>query len=236
LSELGIVAALAAESRPLGPVSRARDGPVSLADGSLLILSGVGTVSAAQGARQLVRSGARALISWGMAGGLDPTLAAGTLMLPEAVISPEGRLFLTTADWRQRVREALGAGHPVCGGRLLTSREALASAADKARAFRETGAVAVDMESSAIAEVAAAERLRFLAVRAIVDTAADTVPRAALAAAAPGAGAVRIGRLLGALARAPWELPALLRLAGRYRSASTALAAVARSRALSARP
>jgi adenosylhomocysteine nucleosidase len=83
-----------------------------------------------------------------------------------------------------------------------------------------------------VAEVAAAARLPFLAVRAIVDTAADEVPRAALAALSVGTGGLRVGRLLGALALAPGELPALLRLGGRYRSARRALFAVARSGAL----
>jgi adenosylhomocysteine nucleosidase len=232
LNGLGIVAALAAESRPLGPASRRRDGPATLPDGTLLIVSGVGPTAAGQGARRLAAAGVKALVSWGMAGGLDPTLAAGTVVLPGEVISPEGSLFHTPRDWRERVSAAIAARHPVCIGRLLTCREALGSTADKALAFRRTAAVAVDMESSAVAEVAASHRLPFLAVRAIVDTAADAVPRAALTAATTGAAEVRLGQLLGVLARAPRELPGLIRLAGHYRAASRALASVARSGAL----
>jgi adenosylhomocysteine nucleosidase len=232
LNGLGIVAALAAESRPLGAGSRGPDGAVTLADGTLLILSGVGLSAAADAARRLAAAGARALVSWGMAGGLDPALAAGTLVLPAEIISPEGSSFTTAPDWRERVSGAIAAQLPVCCGRLLTCREALRSVAAKALAFRETAAVAVDMESSAIAEVAAAERLPFLAVRAIVDGAADEVPTAALNAATVGTGALRIGRLLAALARTPGELPSLIRLAGRYRSARRALSVVARSGAV----
>lgn len=51
-------------------------------------------------------------------------------------------------------------------------------------------------------------------------------------AAAAGTATLRIGRLLAALARAPGELPALIRLAGRYGSARRTLSAVARSGAL----
>jgi len=233
LNGLGIVAALAAESRPLGATGR-RDpgGLVTLADGTLLILSGVGLPGAAEGANRLVAAGVRALISWGMAGGLDPALVPGTLVLPHEVLSPEGRSFTTAADWRERVSAAIATRHPVCGGRLLSCREALGSVAAKALAFRETAAVAVDMESSAVAEVAAARRLPFLAVRAIVDGAADELPTAALQAATAGTGTLRIGRLLAALARAPGELPSLIGLVGRYGSARRALSAVARSGAL----
>jgi adenosylhomocysteine nucleosidase len=167
-----------------------------------------------------------------MAGGLDPALAAGTLVLASEVMSPEGSLFTTARDWRESAGRAIAAQHTLCSGRLLTCREALGSIAAKALAFRETAAIAVDMESSAVAEVAAAARLPFLAVRAIVDTATDAVPRGALTAATVENGALRIGRLLTALAGAPSELPALIRLARHYRTAHRALAAVARSGAL----
>jgi adenosylhomocysteine nucleosidase len=232
LNGLGIVAALVAESRPLGRASRRGAEPATLADGTLLSVSGVGPAAAAEGARRLLAAGARALLSWGLAGGLDPALAAGTLVLPREVISPEGRVFLTTADWRQRVSDAIAARHRICCGRLLTCREPLGSTAAKALAFRQTAAVAVDMESSAVAEVAAAEQLPFLVVRAIVDTARDAVPRVALQATSAGEGSLRFGQLLASLARTPAELPPLIRLARRYRTASRALSAVAGSGAL----
>ena len=89
------------------------------------------------------------------------------------------------------------------------------------------------MESAAVAEVARAQGLPFLAVRAIVDTANDPLPKAAIAAASEGS--VKLSRLLGALARAPADLPALIRLMWRYRAASRSLAAVARAGALAPR-
>jgi adenosylhomocysteine nucleosidase len=231
LNGLGIVAALVAESRTLGPGARRGGEPAILADGTLVIVSGVGLAAAAEGAHRLAAAGAGALISWGMAGALDPTLAAGCLVLAREVISPEGRVFHTAHEWRERLSGALP-DHRVCSGTLLTRREPLDSAQQKALAFRQTGALAVDMESAAVAEVAALARLPFLVVRAIVDTAADELPRAAVAAATIDLSTVRIARLLGALARRPTELPALLHLAGRYRAARRALSAVARSGAL----
>jgi hypothetical protein len=169
-----------------------------------------------------------------MAGALDPALEAGTLVLPTEVISPAGAVFATASQWRERLSAALGAHRPISCGRLLTSQEPLGSVESKAMAFRRTAAVAVDMESSAVAEIAAAARMPFLAVRAIVDTASDALPQAALVATTAGTGALRIGALLAALARAPGELPALIRLAGRYRRARRTLTAVARSGAFAA--
>ena len=161
-----------------------------------------------------------------------PSLTAGTVVLPREVISPEGRVLATSTDWRERVSNAIVARHGVCSGRLLTCREPLGSTAAKALAFRETGAVAADMESSAVAEVASAGRVPFLVVRAIVDTAQDALPEVALSAAGAGEERLRLSRLLATLARTPGELPALIRLAHRYRTASRALAAVAGSGAL----
>jgi hypothetical protein len=60
----------------------------------------------------------------------------------------------------------------------------------------------------------------------IVDTAADALPRAVLAATRSGH--VRIGRLIGGLFLAPAELPGLLRLAQRYRAANSSLTVLAR--------
>jgi adenosylhomocysteine nucleosidase len=162
-----------------------------------------------------------------MAGGLDPALAAGTIFLPDEVISREGGTIATARDWRERLASALATQHPVTQGRLLTSRTAVGSPAEKAALFRATGAVAVDMESLAVAEVASAHQLPFIAVRVIVDSAADALPQA-VTAAADNEGHLQIWRLIGALARTPADLAPLLRLARRYRAANRSLAAVAR--------
>lgn len=231
MNELGIVAALAVELRALGPVKTGTAPLVTLGDGSLAIVSGMGRTAAAAAARRLAEAGAGALMSWGLAGGLDPELAAGDLVLPGEVISPEGQLCATAGDWRERLHRAMDGSLRVHGGRLLTYHEVIGPPADKERAWRRTGAVAVDMESHAVAQIAAQHRLPFLAVRVIVDTAADNLAPAMVAAVAePGPGT--IARLLGALAREPGELPNLIRVVRHFAAARRALVMVARSGAL----
>jgi nucleoside phosphorylase len=222
---VGVVAALEAEARRLGPQVRRSDGLASLSDGALLAVSGMGCVLAAIASQRLADAGVTALMSFGLAGGLDPRLRAGSIVLPSEVISLEGAGFFTAAAWRERFRLVIAKQHPVAAGKLLTSSQPLAAVADKAAAFRRTGAVAVDMESLGIAEVAAARSLPFIAVRVIVDTAADVLPRAIVAAS--GEGQVDIRRLIRGLAAAPLDLIAVIRLARQYRSATRALAAVA---------
>lgn len=218
LKVVGVVCALASEARHLRP-----------SDALRVALSGMGGTAATQSARSLVEAGAQALVSWGMAGGLDPAFAPGTIFLPSEVVSPDGTAVIATdQSWRERLGARLTPGNrPVLQGRLLTSPKAVGTQADKAALLRQTGAAAVDMESLAIAEVARSRQLPFLAIRVIVDGAADTLPHA-VTAAADSEGHLQVWRLLGALARTPGELPALIRLGGRYRLANRSLAAVAR--------
>jgi adenosylhomocysteine nucleosidase len=224
---VGIVCALPAEARHLGPASR-QQAPIStLSDGTLLAVSGMGCAAAARGARALLDAGATALASWGLAGGLDPALAAGAIFLPSEIVGLDGISVMTTPHWRERLSAAVSAHHPVARGKLLTSTRAIASVADKAALFAQTGAAAVDMESLAVAQAAQARELPFIAVRVIIDGACDALP-AAVAAAADHAGHLRLWRLIFALTRSPAELAPLIRLARRYRAASRSLAALAR--------
>ena len=94
----------------------------------------------------------------------------------------------------------------------------LITAATKSQAWRSTGACAIDMESFAIAQTAALLDVKFAVARVVVDTAGDTLPPGILSATGPR-GEVHGARLLAALLRGPAQLPALLRLSGRYRAA-----------------
>jgi adenosylhomocysteine nucleosidase len=223
----GVVAALVAEARALSPSMR-RGGPKTfsefsqLHDGTLLAVSGIGCPAAGAAARALVAAQVSALMTFGLAGALDPALAAGTVILPGELISRDGARFVTCKAWRERVAASLG--FAVSTATLLTSARAIETPAEKAAAFRDTGAAAVDMESAAVAEVAAAHGLPFIAVRVIVDTAGDTLPPAVVAASR--AGRVEIGRLIAAVVAAPREIAELLRLARRYRMAMRSLRVV----------
>jgi adenosylhomocysteine nucleosidase len=227
LNGVGVVVALEAEARTLGRAVRRRDELWSLGGGALLSVGGMGTELAAIAARSLADAGAAGLMSFGLAGGLDPNLGAGSIVLPQEVISRDGARFRTTEAWREALSVAIANERPIAAGALLTSPVPIAAVADKAAAFRETGAVAVDMESLGVAEVAVAHGLPFIAARVIVDTAVDALPRAV--AAAGRAGNLNTLRLLGGLVLAPQDLFALIGLARRYRAAIRSLACIARA-------
>ena len=220
MSGAGIVAALTAEARTLGSTAR---GPMlhTLPDGTLLAISGMGPEAAARAARALLAAGARTLLSFGLAGALDPRLTAGTVLVAETVMDGAGAVHETCAPWRERLAR-VAAARGVAGGALLSLAQPLLSAGEKAQARARTGACAVDMESFAIGSVAARQGVAFAVARVVIDTAADAVPRSVTAATGPR-GEVNYARLLLGLLGAPQDLPALLRLARRYRAAMQSL-------------
>lgn len=104
------------------------------------------------------------MISAGACGALSPALGEGTLVIPEAVLTSNGDRYETTRVMGFTPR-----------GALLSVGQVVASAEEKARLWLETGALAVDMESAAILEWARARRRPALVVRAVSDTAGQTV-------------------------------------------------------------
>jgi adenosylhomocysteine nucleosidase len=199
--KLGVVVGLAAEAR--------------MARGLGNIETGGGTPEGAeQAAERLVARDAQGLLSFGLAGGLDPALRPGAILIPEAV-TEAGRRYATDPDLCRRLG---GPTAPL----LLAGTHIVAESGAKAALWRESGAGAVDLESGAVARVAHRHGLPFAVLRAICDPAERSLPLAALVAL-DHKGAIGAFRILGALLRRPWEIPALLALAGDAAHARRAL-------------
>lgn len=148
-------------------------------------------------ARALLAAGATRLVSFGLAGGLDPALAPGTLVLATQVIT-DGQSWPTDAAWADSFPQALRAP-------LLGVTAPLTTGAAKATAFARTGAVAVDMESGAVARVAAVVGVPLLVLRAVADPARQVVPTAALRCM-DDQGRLRPRAALAALLLHPWAM------------------------------
>jgi adenosylhomocysteine nucleosidase len=220
VSGTGIVAALTAEARTLGPVRANQIN--TLADGTLLIISGMGPQAAMQAALTLVGAGARSLLSFGLAGALDPQLRAGAVLLPAAVTDGTGAVHRTCDAWRERLAMRAAAGTRDHGGTLLSVTEPLMTVYAKSEAWGRTHACAVDMESFAIGSVAMRKQVHFAVARVVIDTAADSLPPS-VTRATDSRGGLNYPRLVSGLLRSPAEMLALLRLARRYRAAMGSL-------------
>ena len=153
------------------------------------------------------RHGYRGIISFGVAGGLDPVLRPGDWVVASAILQPQGAKP-TDAAWSKNLLDAIGRAHhaPIVGVDVP-----VADPAQKRELRRATSAAAVDMESHVVAELAAAHGLAFAALRVIVDPAERAIPHAALAGMGAGARADGAAVLRDLFLR-PSQLPALMRV------------------------
>jgi adenosylhomocysteine nucleosidase len=198
---IGVVTGLLAEARLARPLGRA-------------VAGGGDPDGAARAAARLADDGATALLSFGLAGGLDAAIRPGTILVPVSVRTA-GRSYETDL--------ALNLWLGGAAGTLFAAERVVASRAQK-RVLRDTtGADAVDLESGAVAEIARCRGLPFAVLRAICDPAEGDLPAAALVAL-DGGGAIGLARVLGSVARHPGQIAALLRLAGQAAAARQALA------------
>ncbi len=172
--------------------------------GHPVAVGGGGAAGAEAAARRLMADGAAGLLSFGLCGGLDPALRPGTILIPEAVLDGTTRHATSPA-----IAARFGGPTP----HLLLGASQVAATAIEKRWLRETtGADAVDLESGAVARVAAETGLPFAVLRAVCDPAEQDLPPAALVAL-DGKGAIGLVRVLASLAARPAQLPALLALA-----------------------
>lgn len=189
-----------------------------------LIQCGPGAETARRAARDAVSAGATALVSWGLAGGLEAALAPGTVVVPARVAVGRARLDMDP-DWSARLAERLRSEFDVHGGDLLAADQVLDTPRAKARAALETGCAAVDMESGAVASVAAEVGVPCVVVRVVADYVTDTLPPNIVDWVTPD-GERRLGPVLGAIL-SPTQWRDVARLAHRHRIADRTLVRLA---------
>jgi adenosylhomocysteine nucleosidase len=177
-------------------------------------IGGGSTEGAARAVRLLIDSGATGIVSFGLAGGLDPALPPGTLIVANDVVA-DGRIWPTDASLSQRLGGATG-------HRCLGLDRIVASPAEKRRLGRETGAAVVDMESGALAATANAMGVPFAVLRAVCDTTNRALPPAALVAL-DSAGRIAPTSLAWSVLTHPGQIRTLIALARDAAAARRAL-------------
>ncbi len=106
-------------------------------------------------------------LSTGFCGALDPSLQLGDIFVAREVIAAAaGSRFTAQAP---AAPDAFRQG-------VLWSQDHVAVGADEKRALRSRGADAVDMEAAAVAGEAARRGVPFYCVRAVSDTASESLP------------------------------------------------------------
>jgi adenosylhomocysteine nucleosidase len=165
-------------------------------------------------------STAECLVSFGIAGALSPDLRPGDVVLSTEVVDADRR-WLSSDSLQPHIAELLEQIGAI-EGPVLGAQMVLATQQDKRRAWQETGAIAVDLESVVVARASAALGIPFIVLRAIADPAARGLPPAALVPLRPD-GKPAVGQVLASVMRRPQQLPTLLGVAREARQALAAL-------------
>ncbi|MFC5067460.1 phosphorylase [Flaviflagellibacter deserti] len=154
----------------------------------------------------------RAVVSFGVAGGLDPSLHPGDIVLATKVVTEDGE-WAADAALNETLQSALNVDNrlrtiqaPLAGVDL-----ALVCKISKRNTWENSGAAAVDMESHIAAEYAAKHGLPFAAIRVVCDPAHRGLPDLVATALKPD-GSISLPGVFGSLARRPGQIMDLIRL------------------------
>lgn len=173
----GIIVALPQELESLTSHPLERGECLEIFEDILVCLSGIGKNAAVQAARKLIKMGADILISWGTAASLDEKIKAGTIILPEYVITVnrseiEADPFLHTLIKELLLYEKNIEYH--C--KLCETDKLLRDQQQKITLGLQHNAIAADMESGAIAELSQKNGIPFVLIRAISDSPKINIP------------------------------------------------------------
>lgn len=163
---------------------------------------------------------ARCLVSFGVAGGLAPHLRPGDVVVSTEVVVDGQRWQSGPGFQSEALAMATRLGAVV--GPVYGAADIIATEKDKRRAWEDTGALAVDLESAIVARTAEAVGIPFLVLRTIADPATRELPPAALIPLRAD-GMPALCRVLAEVARRPRQLGALVGLARETRRALAAL-------------
>ena len=223
----GIVVALPEELATLTSKKIDKGHCFFIADKLLVVYSGAGPVNAKAAAELLVVEGATRLISWGCAAALSSSLKPGDLVLADKLIDTGNIEMATHTNWHSYSKNLLATFAVVRTGCLAESKCIVSSSKEKKQLQSTTGAVALDMESIAIAKVARQYSLPFLSIRAIADPVNMDLPRA-INYSLNDRGDIVFGKLLLFLVLHPAELPGLIKLGLHFNAARNTLKSIAR--------
>jgi adenosylhomocysteine nucleosidase len=197
----------------------------------VVILSGPGRKNAARATEVLI-DGHRPsqVVSAGFAGGLSPQLKRNDILIADRLVDVSGGADIpvchTDRDEQCRQeclpldrQECLSLDRQEClsspgvhRGALLTADRVVRLPSERQSLFQRYGALAVDMETFAVAEVCRRRQVAFSSVRVVNDTADERLPRDVEYLLSQKTGAARLGAALGAVCQRPASLKDMYQL------------------------
>jgi hopanoid-associated phosphorylase len=168
---------------------------------------GLNRAKLSQAIEEAIKNGAKGIMSFGTAAGLSPELSAGAIVIADKVHAQ--KTFATDSAWSEKLKQLLP--EAIVGG-IVGVDAALVGASEKSQLYTHTGAVAADMESHLVAQLAEQHHLPFAVLRVVLDDAGCTLPPAVFAAVTPE-GNINYKGLFASLLAHLSQIPELLRLA-----------------------
>lgn len=222
----GIVVALPDEISSLTSKKVSKGDCIFINDRTLLTCSGAGSENAAKASQLLIKKGAKRLISWGCAAALKADLKPGDLVLPKTLNTEKQETISIDSSWLDHTLDQLSALIPLTG-LLAESHFIVADSLDKQTIHNQSGAIALDMESIAIAQTAILHNYPALVIRSIADPVTMSLPKA-VSYALNEQGDVILTKLLWFLLTHPNELPGLIKLGLHFKTAKNKLKSVSK--------
>lgn len=222
----GIVIALPDEINSLTNIKINKGDCVFINENTVVCCSGAGPKNATTASQRLIDKRAERLISWGCAAALSSDLKPGDLLLPQQLQSESKQQFSIDSPWLKHVTEQLSNLKP-CIGLLAESSVIVAESSAKKDINLQSNAIALDMESIAIAQTALQHNIPAMIIRCIADPVEMSLPKA-VSYALNDQGDVVLSKLLWYLLTHPIELPGLIKLGLHFSAAKNKLKLVAK--------
>ena len=202
-----------------------REAACAAADGVITLCSGASAAQLRQSLERLKGQDFGAVISFGLAGGLDPALRPGDAIVAREIIAQGARYAVHPRLAAAMIDAVAKTGRAPVSDALVGVDQMAMDVAAKTALRKQTGAAAVDMESHIAAAFAKANRTPFAAVRVVADPATRALPPLAAKAITPD-GDIDNGYVTRELIRAPGQIGELIRTGLDSRAAFSTLGRV----------
>ncbi len=242
---IGLIAAMPEEIKPLlarvGPSSRETAGDFNLYRfragnrNVCLVESGLGPEKAARAAATLIaNANPELVINFGLAGAVNSGLGVGDVVIAQRLLFARERLFSEQQGLSQELaanaiellqHNLANKSFKVCGGSCVTAGTIMAKQETARLLPANVVNPVLEMETAAVAKVATREGIPLLAVRAISDDATEELGFN-ISDFTDRNMNIRVHRVLWSLARRPWLVPQIVRLARNSKRAGENLAQV----------
>lgn len=183
-----------------------------------VVETGTGATRAERGTRALIDGHTPEwVLSVGFSGALIPEMKPGEIIVADEIVDQHGNSLKIDL----KMQENRSGGLYV--GRLLMADAIIRTVAQKQELQQQTGALAVDLESLAVAQVCRELGTKFMAIRVISDDMSSDLPPEVLSILG-GTGGIRWGATLGAVWNRPESVKDLWNLRNGAKHAADRLA------------